>query len=506
MADAWDTIVIGAGIGGLTAAAHLAKAGLRVLVLERNPHPGGTAYEYFRKGFTFPMGPLGFSSPGLIQSMLTDLGVGDDLDFSRVHYRIRAFGLDIPVSLPFSELATKLSVFFHSDDQGIGRFFNEIENRVSAALAPGKVPDLSASEYLHGQIRDPRLRRILGSIGTREPYSSLSLLAAMWNLMCRQGIWYPREGMRAFCERWTKALPSSGEIRLGNDVARIRVQQGKAAGVTLRDGTEINSASVVSNGDFKNTFLKLLSPEALSPNWHGAVSEAHQTGSILQICLGVDTAKVDLSAFEEASRLIYRRATDDSNGRELNWKAEEIDPDVLASQELEVCLWGAANRLSPVGKGAALVIRTEAEHLHFSRYRSLAARRIPAYQDYKIRLANVLVREVEHLLPGLENAILVMDVATPLTFEDQGGRSGGAVAGWSWDYEDFKDSRPKEMILTPIRGLYMAGYQAFSALFTGGVPTAMESGKRAAEAVLEEAGPTEKILIPLSRSRKRGEG
>jgi len=122
--------------------------------------------------------------------------------------------------------------------------------------------------------------------------------------------------------------------------------------------------------------------------------------------------------------------------------------------------------------------------------------RSPNYQGYKTRLAHALIREINHLIPALERAIFVMDVATPLTFEDQGGRSGGAVAGWSWDYEDFRDDQPKELIGTPIKGLYMAGYQAFSALFMGGVPTAMESGKRAAKAVLQGMGPIEKILIP----------
>jgi phytoene dehydrogenase-like protein len=99
MRENWDAIVIGAGMGGLTAAAHLVKAGLRVLVLERNPHIGGTAYVYHRKGFPFPMGPLGFSHPGLAQNTLKDLGVGEDLKFSRVHYRIRAFGLDLPLPI-----------------------------------------------------------------------------------------------------------------------------------------------------------------------------------------------------------------------------------------------------------------------------------------------------------------------------------------------------------------------------------------------------------------------
>ncbi len=108
MPEKWDAIVIGAGVGGLTAAAHLVKAGLNILVLDRNPHPGGTAYVYHRRGFTFPMGPLGFSHPILVQNTLKDLGVGDDLKFSRVHYRIRAFGLDLSLSLPFSDMVKEL--------------------------------------------------------------------------------------------------------------------------------------------------------------------------------------------------------------------------------------------------------------------------------------------------------------------------------------------------------------------------------------------------------------
>ncbi len=119
----WDTIVIGAGVGGLTAAVHLVKAGLRVLVLEKNPHIGGTAYVYHRKGFTFPMGPLGFSHPGLVKTILDDLEIDEDLKFSRVHYRIRAFGLDLPLSLHFSELVRELARSFPTDAKAVEHFF-----------------------------------------------------------------------------------------------------------------------------------------------------------------------------------------------------------------------------------------------------------------------------------------------------------------------------------------------------------------------------------------------
>jgi len=507
MRENWDAIVIGAGMGGLTAAAHLVKAGLRVLVLERNPHIGGTAYVYHRKGFTFPMGPLGFSHPGLVQKTLKDLGVGEDLKFSRVHYRIRAFGLDLPLSLPFADMVKELSKLFPADAVGVNCFFvdmNELipkENHDPNRSRLDQKHDISASEYLHGLIKDWRLRRILGSIGTREPYSGLPLLAAMWNLMCHEGIWFPEEGMQSFCERLVRVVvgnnENSGEIRLNKEVAKIRVGQGKVLGVILKDGTQIDSSSVISNADYKAVFLKLMEPKTIPPEWYDAISSARQTGSVFQVCLGVDTGKFDLSGFEKASRLIYRRSGRNVQEREgLDWNVQEIDPDALAGQELEVSLWGKDWEMVSLEGKAPIVIRAEAEYNYFAKYRLGWRQRSPEYNKYKTRLAQALIREIDHLIPGLEKAIFVMDVATPLTFEDQGGRSGGAVAGWSWDYEDFRDDQPKELIGTPIKGLYMAGYQAFSALFMGGIPTAMESGKRAARAVVQGMGPVEKILIP----------
>jgi phytoene dehydrogenase-like protein len=455
----------------------------------------------------FPMGPLGFSHPILVQNTLRDLGVGEDFKFSRVHYRIRAFGLDFFLSLPFAEMVEELSKLFPADADGVKHFFenmNELTPKQKPAANRYKLDhthDISASEYLQNIIRDARLKRILGSIGTREPYSGLPLLAAMWNLMCHEGIWFPEEGMQSFCERLAKAVirnnDKSGEIRLNKDVARIRVDQGKVLGVILKDGTTINASSVISNADYKTAFLKLIDPKMIPPEWYDAISSAPQTGSVFQVCLGVNAVRVDLSAFKKASRIIYRRSGRNTQEREsLDWTVQEIDPDALASQELEVSLWGRDwERVSSEGR-APIVIRTEAEYTHFAKYRLGWRQRSSEYKGYKTRLAHGLIREIDHLIPGLEKAILVTDTATPLTFEDQGGRSGGAVAGWSWDYEDFCDDQAKELIGTPIKGLYMAGYQAFSALFMGGIPTAMESGKRAAKAVLKGIAPIEKISIP----------
>jgi len=329
MSSGWDTIIIGAGLGGLTAAAKLVKAGLRVLVLERNPHPGGTAYVYHRKGFTFPMGPLGFTNPALIGGTLKDLGEGDDLKFYRVHYRVRAFNLEIPLSLSFSATKKKLAELFPSDAQGVAQFFDDVEaigsspacrdSHINSSITK-RAGETSAAEYLKGLVNDLRLRRILGSLGSREPYSNLALLAAMWNVMSKDGIWYPEGGMDLFCGRLVRAVGGQhkdsklsdikgdegwrregiGMIRLGTEVKKIRVE--KILGVTLEDGTQIDTDSIISNADYKTTFLKLIDPQMIPTKWYQAVLNAKQTGSILQVCLGVNSKRADLSSFEEASR------------------------------------------------------------------------------------------------------------------------------------------------------------------------------------------------------------
>ncbi len=524
MAETWDTIIVGAGIGGLTAAAELVKAGLRVLVLDRNPHPGGTAYVYKRRGFSFPMGPLGFSNPALVNEKLKDLGDNEGFKLDRIHYRIRAFDLDIPLSLPFPRMIEELTRLFPSDPEGIKEFFQELETIPAPSLHPASdrptpktAKEISALDYLGRTIKDWKLRRVLGSLGTREAYSSLPLLAAMWKLMCKEGIWYPVGSTKSFCDRLAERvvgppghsggsekaggakgdLKGVSEIRLAKEVTRVRTKGGRVIGVLLRDGTELNSAFVISNADYKTTFVKLMDPLEIPDSLYHAVVHARQTGSIFQVCLGVDTDRVDLSSFSNAQRLIYRRnQTDSFEDLTVDWRAPLADPEVLVRQELEISLWSRDDPLLVPRGGASIVIRADADHSHFSRFRTAWRKRSPEYAGYKMQLGRSLLREAEKIVPGLERSAVVMDIATPLTFEEQGGRSGGAVAGWSWDYEDCKDLRPRELVRTPIKGLYMAGYQAFSALFMGGIPTAMESGKRAAQAVLRNAEPTDELLIP----------
>jgi all-trans-retinol 13,14-reductase len=500
VSEGYDAAIIGAGIGGLTAAACLAREGLRVLVLEREPHAGGTAYTFVRRGYQFPMGPLGFSSPGPVREAWEGL-TGGELRLRRVGYLLRAFGLEVPLSLPYPRLEEELKALFPGEAEGIRGFFDAVRGEAARGFQ-GASSDRPAGTLLRSLVSDGRLRRILGSQGTREPYSGLGLLASMWELMCAEGIHYPEGGFRRFCDALAEAVAAGGgEIRLRTGVAGINTSCGRTTGVFLQNGSFIPAGAVVSNADFKSTFLDLMDPGQVPEEWWEAVLGARQSSSSLQVALGVDAARVDLSAFSHTSRVIYRRDTGDPGPGEsgLGGADRLPEPEALAAQELELCLWSAEDPgLAPAG-GAVVVIRTAVSHEGFTRFRTHRVARTPGYAGYKERLAAALTGEAASLLPGLESAAEVVDVATPLTFEDRGGRSGGAVAGWSWEHEDGPGSggaARRELVRTPLAGLYMAGYQAFTSLTMGGVPTAMRSGQLAAEAVLSGAPPATEVNIP----------
>ncbi len=499
--NTFDAVVIGAGVGGLVAAACMLNQGLDVLVVERSPHPGGTANVFSRKGCTFPMGPTGFSSPQLVKKVLARIGCKEELELTRVHYRVRAFSMDVPLSLDPPEEKQELAKLFPGDADGIASFF-EHTGRIAQAMQDPEdagsgalleeAARTPASQYLARITNEPRLRRILGSLGTQEPYAGLPLLAATWDLMSAQGIWYPRGGMAHFCKMLAQAVTGQAPEReqriMHVAAAGIKTGNGKVLGACLADGAEIHAPVVVSNADYRSTFASLLSPGQAPGNVYEKVMKAPLTGSNIQVSLGLDTKSADLSAFDQAGRIIYRR---EGAAKAPEWSGKQVNPQDLAGQELELCLWSRDDpSLAPPGK-AVLVIRTEALHSHFARYRPAPGRRSAEYHLYKMELAKALVDEAEKVVPGLAGAVQVVDVATPLTFEERAGRSEGAVAGWSWDYQSGQDLSPREMVRTPLEGLYMAGYQAYSPLFMGGAPTAMLSGIRAAEAALQGLGPAD---------------
>ncbi len=504
-----DVIVIGAGLGGLACGAKLARAGRRVLILERKPHAGGTGFFFVRKGFKFPMGPLGFSFPDRVRAFLAEAGADAALVFRRSHFQFLSPALDLVYSRPLPEIEAALSAAFPAEAAGLARFMAELDacvrtvrsaadlnpdflagGRRTAALASGTeasdsglksgeaCPDVPSAERLALHLGDANLRNFLGSMGSAEPRLSLVHLAFMWAIMAEEGIWFPDVGIHGLTERLEEAfLAAGGELRLGTPVRAIVTSGGRATGVVTEGGETIEGGWIVSNADAKRTLLELAGSGALDPAERERIRSVPYSDSEFCVYLGLDPGRVDWRRMK-ARHLFFRKGL--HPGRPSG-------PEDFEEREIEICRWGEGTPdLVPAGK-AALVLRVGFPYDYFASWRTGDKMRRVGYREYKLGLAGRLIETIEAALPGLSTAVEVMEVATPLTYLDWGGRSLGSIAGWAWSAESLRAFPQKLLVETSLPNLLLAGVYAVSELFLGGVPTALHTGLLAADLILERS-------------------
>jgi len=493
--DSADVIVIGAGIGGLSAAAYLARAGRKVIVFEQDNHLGGTAHVFKRNGFTFPAGPMSFTAPEYISAALLDLGVNGSPGFIRDHFQVRRGSLNQLISLPLPRLAEELSNNFPGEKRGILAVIGVLE-KVIAALDRMRIEEfmeeesssparqvierwgnIPARDLVDRNLKDPFLRDLLGSQGTSEPEMSVVLLARMWNFMSEEGIWYTVGGINKVPELLAERVCAfGGEIRLGERVGRILVQEGRAVGVELCTGGRIISPLIISDADYKETILKLLPgvPAAEKKN----VLLMPLTSSAFSVFMGVKKGYVDLSAFRGDHLLVKLE-----EGEPVPWEEKMPRPEDFMQDEIWLSWWSRHDPLLALPGCEALIIKVDAPFDVFAPF-DAGGRRQGRYYSMKEEMADALVEASSKVLPGLPLSVVVREVATPLTYKDRGHRSNGSVAGWSWRSGDHPESWTRSLAVTRVEGLLMVGLQSFTRLFYGGMGTAMYSGKYAADIAL----------------------
>jgi phytoene dehydrogenase-like protein len=503
----YDVIVIGAGFGGLTCAANLAKYGKKVLLLEKVHHIGGTSYIFKRDGYYFPMGPLSFSSPEVVLKILRAIGVEQLPRFIRNQFRLVAPGLDIMYSQPFHDLKMQLKAAFKGEERGIDAFFDELEilnqtindleiwnpeyrvekisNKRELDSASGKKLELlkkysliPAQEVLKKYIRDRSLQNFLGTQGTYTPRMSMFLLAIMWRLVSEMGIWFPSGGIHGILDSIYGIFSTGGgEARLSTPVKEIRIDNERAQGVMTAKGNVFEAKWVVSNVDYKKTFLELIPAQKVPKEFLELVENRPYFGSELCVYLGIDPQKVKLDGLG-AQHLFYRKLV----------KSEaEFDLTDFDNREIEIYLLSQNAPDATPPEKASLILRVGFPYDFFEEWGLGEKKRKKGYLEFKKKLAEKLVKTVEILMPGLTSSIEVMEIATPLTYQDWGQRYRGSIAGWSWAAENNKKFSKKLLIETPIQNLLMVGMYSAAELFLGGVPTAMHTGYLASQIILNDS-------------------
>jgi prolycopene isomerase len=469
--SATDVVVIGAGIGGLTAAAYLARVGLNVQVFEQHTVPGGYVSSFTREGFTFPAGPTSFGSNGIVFPILHELGLEHKRRFVPVWHQLSWDELDVPFFSPLQAREALCQAFPH-ETRGLHRFFRwaEIGGRgfrdmnASGLMFGGGKAMLSQTVRLglrnplyswamavaRGQtnhtlytrfFRDAHLREMLGRLGY--PVMTGQVTLGLWAAYFHDYI-VPVGGMQSVTNVLVRYLRSHGaQLHLGQRVDRILVRDGATAGVRLADGAEVEARWVVSAADIRRTFLQLIGREHLQPTLIDKLARGVPSECIFVVFLGLDSSPdmaAGLCRFQ-ASHVCYNCA--DGNCVQMALLSKD-DPSV-----------------APPGKHALWIGK-------FEQYEAWAALTEAAYRERKRAESQVLIGRAEAMIPGLSRHIEVLEAATPLTYERYTGNWHGATAGWNYNPTlnpqiDF--SRDVDL-----RNFFCVGHWMHS---PGGVPTAM---------------------------------
>jgi all-trans-retinol 13,14-reductase len=511
---AWDTIVIGSGSGGLTAAVALARAGQRVLVLEQHYLPGGFCQSFSLEGFRFSPGVhyLGCLGPGgSLRRLYEGLGLGPDLEFCEMspegfdHFLIEDERFDVPKG--FARYFARLCDRFPHEREGLTAYFdtlravneavcdNDRALSFPAILAvPFRSPTLlrwgfrTQGALLDRTIRDPVLRAILsaqsGNHGLAPSRVSLPLHASMI-AHYYDGAYYPRGGAKRIPLAMIKALRKrGGQIRLRAAVRRILVERGRAVGVELTSGEQVRSSSVVSNADPWVTFEKLLPPE-VGRRERARARRAEPSVSTMSAFLAVD---MDLSGlgYDSGNYWWYRR-------RDVGELYERVEKSLPGSQ-VDGLFLAITTLKDPSHKPSGLhtiEMFTFVPHAPFARFGGTApGERAAEYEQLKGSIGDRMIDAAEHVIPGISRAIRFRSIGSPLSNDFYCGTRAGCAYGTAktpWQLGPFSFA-----VESRVPGLYSCG----SSTVSHGVAGTAMSGLLVAAKILGAERPQDLLAPP----------
>lgn len=474
----YDAIVIGSGIGGLFCGNILAKAGLKVLLLERHYMLGGFCSTFRRRGFVFDAAthfyPLLGNPATLTGKLLQELEIPtrwikmDPVD----QFHIPSMPT-FAVPADFGQFIDKLKALFPMEAQGIDAYFAELRQAYLYGLLyyfrgvdnerAREFERFSVADKLDRHFRDPRLKTLLmadtphwGSLPDRTSY----LFDAMLRLAYFLGNYYPKGSSQQFADDLGRGLTArGGRVLKCAAVEKILIENGAAVGVRIStvsrrepERHEFRAPIVVSNADALHTYETLIGEEHCGrwPIEHLRSLTPSYPCFLTHLGLrGMDPAAL------AAAEGYYWTSHDPGDAIRTVFKVfipTHFDPDIAPPG----CQILIVQKLTPV--------RME---------------QIADWPAHKKAVEDQIMARLRQILPDIDSHIVVKLSASAMTSYRFTNNWQGAMLGWEMSPGQLAENRLPNH--TPVRNLHMAGHWTQPG---GGITPVIVSAQRVARTIL----------------------
>lgn len=522
----FDTIIIGSGAGGLSAALCLARAGQKVAVIEQHYVPGGWCHSFYINGHRYSPGVhyIGSMDKGMASCNLYEgLGIANELVFFRMnkdafeHCWIGDEKIDIPAGV--ENLAASLSERFPKEKKGIKKYLKLVKQvATEIQLIPkmkgfwdnvtifyrtrhlGKYGLFSLKRVIGWHIKDPLLRSVLniqcGDHGLPPFKASFPFHCALMEHYFDGGF-YPMGGGAAIVKAMTNAIKKyGGQVKTGLSVKKILTTETggsskqprfKAVGIELENGEILKANQIISNADPDATY-KMVGHEKLSSQLLKKLEATRYSVTSLMFFISVD--------------MDVREAGLDSGniwflpGKDMDKVYEGLTQvSVLETDEFDSLFISCSSLKDPLsfnGRHHTIEVVTFIDYDSFKKLYPEGSDTEETYAKIKERLCEKLLNTFKRILPEVHKNIVHIEAGTPITNEHYINATKGNVYGTE---KGFMQTGPFSFkSKTEIQHLYMCGASTIS----HGVTGASYSGIKTASEIL---GCTAEELIKKDESQ-----
>ena len=494
MRDRKHIIVIGAGLGGLSAAIRLANSGARVSVYERLDRPGGKMGERRQGEFRWDTGPSVITMRPVYEQLFREAGrdLNDYVQLKPLEPITRYFwpdGLQLNATSNEDAMCAQIETFAPSDVDGYRQFMRYAKRLYDTIQAPflfrqqptlrdllrlplADVFKIDAMRTMHQAIaahfHDPHLVQLFDRFATyngSSPFQAPATLNVIAHVEMAMGAWYPQGGVYQLARAYARLAEEMGvELHYGAAVAEINLHGRRAWGVRLETGETLKADAVICNADVSWAYQTLLPNMTARPNLR---LEPSCSGFVQLLGLQAQHAAL-------AHHNIFFNEPENYAAEFADIFAQHVPP---ADPTLYVCITAKSDPGHAPAHGENWFVLVNAPYLS------------PAYDwraqggRYDEHITAQLEGRMAHLghTQWRENVVSRQSL-TPQDLQHAYGGNRGSIYGFSSNTKLAAFARPNNRA-RGIDGLYFAGGSAHPG---GGVPLVTLSGAAAAACVLED--------------------